>query len=37
LRAFRHHGFWQPMDTLRDVRLLEQLWSEGRAPWKVWK
>ncbi|HEX6048191.1 MAG TPA: glucose-1-phosphate cytidylyltransferase [Gemmatimonadaceae bacterium] len=37
LRAYRHEGFWQPMDTLRDVRLLESLWSEGRAPWKVWK
>lgn len=37
LAAFRHEGFWQCMDTLRDVRLLENLWSEGRAPWKVWK
>jgi len=37
LRAYRHEGFWQPMDTLRDVRLLESLWNEGRAPWKVWK
>ena len=37
LRAFRHDGFWQPMDTLRDVRLLESLWAEGTAPWKIWK
>jgi glucose-1-phosphate cytidylyltransferase len=36
LRAFRHHGFWQPMDTLRDRQTLEDLWSTGRAPWKVW-
>lgn len=36
LMAYRHPGFWQPMDTLRDKRLLEGLWSEGRAPWKVW-
>jgi glucose-1-phosphate cytidylyltransferase len=37
LMAFEHTGFWQPMDTLRDKQLLEQLWAEGRAPWKVWK
>ena len=36
LAAFRHHGFWQPMDTLRERNLLEQLWQEGRAPWKQW-
>ncbi len=36
LVAYRHEGFWQGMDTLRDVRLLENLWAEGRAPWKVW-
>ena len=36
LMAYEHHGFWQPMDTLRDKHLLEKLWSEGRAPWKVW-
>jgi glucose-1-phosphate cytidylyltransferase len=36
LAAFRHEGFWQCMDTLRDVRLLEELWHEGSAPWKVW-
>jgi glucose-1-phosphate cytidylyltransferase len=36
LAAYEHHGFWQPMDTLRDKHLLEQLWEEGRAPWKIW-
>jgi glucose-1-phosphate cytidylyltransferase len=36
LRAFRHEGFWQPMDTLRDKLLLEELWHSGNAPWKVW-
>jgi len=36
LHAYAHNGFWQPMDTLRDKRQLEQLWNEGRAPWKVW-
>ena len=36
LHAFRHEGFWQPMDTLRDKVHLEQLWSTGTAPWKIW-
>jgi glucose-1-phosphate cytidylyltransferase len=36
LAAYMHDGFWQPMDTLRDKNQLERLWSEGRAPWKVW-
>lgn len=36
LAAFPHEGFWQPMDTYREFTLLNQLWSEGRAPWKVW-
>ena len=36
LMAFEHGGFWQPMDTLRDKNLLEELWSSGRAPWKSW-
>jgi glucose-1-phosphate cytidylyltransferase len=36
LMAFEHDGFWQPMDTLRDKIHLEDLWSTGRAPWKVW-
>lgn len=37
LSAFRHTGFWHPMDTLRDKMLLEELWQTGKAPWKVWK
>jgi len=37
LAAYRHHGFWQPMDTLRDKLHLEDLWNSGQAPWKVWK
>ncbi len=36
LSAFIHRGFWQPMDTLRDKVKLEELWQEGKAPWKVW-
>jgi glucose-1-phosphate cytidylyltransferase len=36
LVAFRHRGFWQPMDALRDVRTLEALWASGQAPWAVW-
>jgi glucose-1-phosphate cytidylyltransferase len=36
LTAHKHHGFWQPMDTLREKTLLENLWAEGNAPWKVW-
>ena len=36
LNAFQHHGFWQPMDTLRDRQLLEELWKDDRAPWKTW-
>lgn len=36
LSAFRHSGFWQPMDTLRDQQYLESLWSQGDAPWKIW-
>jgi glucose-1-phosphate cytidylyltransferase len=36
LSAFRHDGFWQPMDTLRDRHLLEELWKSGSAPWKIW-
>jgi len=34
--AYRHTGFWQPMDTLRDKTYLEELWRNGRAPWKTW-
>lgn len=37
LMAFEHHGFWQPMDTLRDKLYLEELWTSGKAPWKQWK
>ena len=36
LSIFRHRGFWQAMDTLRDRMVLERLWESGRAPWKVW-
>lgn len=36
LAAFRHDGFWQPMDTLRDKKLLEDLWATGKPPWKIW-
>lgn len=37
LSAFRHAGFWQPMDTIRDKNVLEDLWASGNAPWKIWK
>jgi glucose-1-phosphate cytidylyltransferase len=37
LMAFKHNGFWQPMDTLLDKIHLEDLWQSGKAPWKVWK
>ncbi|MDR3159930.1 MAG: glucose-1-phosphate cytidylyltransferase [Zoogloeaceae bacterium] len=36
LSVWRHHGFWQPMDTLRDKNYLEQLWQSGQVPWKNW-
>ena len=36
LVAFKHEGFWQPMDTLREKHLLNELWNKGNAPWKVW-
>ncbi len=36
LMAFEHNGFWQPMDTLREKNLLEDLWNSGKAPWKTW-
>jgi glucose-1-phosphate cytidylyltransferase len=36
LTAYQHHGFWQPMDTLRDKIYLEEVWQKGTAPWKVW-
>jgi glucose-1-phosphate cytidylyltransferase len=37
LRAYLHHGFWQPMDTMRDRIVLEELWAGGKAPWKLWQ
>jgi len=37
LMAYRHHGFWQCMDTMRDKRLLQELWNSGNAPWKIWR
>lgn len=37
MMAFEHSGFWQPMDTLREKNLLEELWSSGKAPWKCWR
>tara|TARA_Y200000002_G_C22660931_1_gene655692 strand:+ start:506 stop:1276 length:771 start_codon:yes stop_codon:yes gene_type:complete len=36
LMAFKHKGFWQPMDTLRDKNVLEELWKQNKSPWKVW-
>lgn len=36
MSSYQHHGFWQPMDTLRDRTLLEELWASGKAPWKTW-
>jgi glucose-1-phosphate cytidylyltransferase len=36
LMAFSHEGFWHPMDTLRDMNYLQELWDKGIAPWKIW-
>jgi len=36
LMAYQHDGFWQPMDTLREKNMLEDLWSKNKAPWKIW-
>jgi glucose-1-phosphate cytidylyltransferase len=36
LAAYKHNGFWQPMDTLREKNILEELWVSGKAPWKIW-
>ncbi len=36
LAAFKHYGFWQPMDTYQEFTLLNRIWSEGNAPWKIW-
>ena len=37
VQAFFHHGFWQPMDTLRAKLMLEELWTTNKAPWRVWQ
>jgi glucose-1-phosphate cytidylyltransferase len=37
LSAYMHGGFWQPLDTLRDRNLLNDLWNSGQAPWKKWQ
>lgn len=37
LMAYRHEGYWQPMDVIRERQLLQNLWESGKAPWKVWK
>ncbi len=36
LSAYKHNGFWQSMDTLRDKEVLEELWKSGKPPWKIW-
>ena len=36
LMAYQHEGFWQPMDTLQEFNLLNRLWNEGKAPWRIW-
>jgi len=36
MHAYRHTGFWKPMDTLRDNTELNEMWDKGTAPWKVW-
>ena len=35
--AFKHEGFFQPMDTVREMTLLKEIWDSNKAPWKVWK
>ena len=37
LNAYRHFGFWKPMDTIRDKNELNALWASGKAPWKIWE
>jgi glucose-1-phosphate cytidylyltransferase len=37
LMAFKHKGFWQPMDTYRESIMLSEMWEQGNAPWKVWR
>jgi glucose-1-phosphate cytidylyltransferase len=36
IHAYKHFGFWKPMDTLRDHTELNELWNQGNAPWKIW-
>jgi len=36
LTAYKHEGFWQPMDTFQEFNLLNRMWESGNAPWKVW-
>ena len=36
LMVYRHDGFWQPMDTYREVKILNELWASGKAPWSIW-
>ena len=36
LMSYMHEGFWHPMDTLRDAIYLQELWDQGKAPWKTW-
>ncbi|HCK03167.1 MAG TPA: glucose-1-phosphate cytidylyltransferase, partial [Methylophilaceae bacterium] len=36
LSAYKHHGFWQPMDTIAEKKYLEELYSSNQAPWKIW-
>jgi len=36
MKAFKHNGFWRPMDTLKDKQDLNEMWTEGDAPWKIW-
>jgi glucose-1-phosphate cytidylyltransferase len=36
LMAYKHNGYWQPMDTFREMTLLNELWASNKAPWKVW-
>ena len=37
LNAYKHFGYWQPMDTLRDRKVLQDQWTNGKAPWKIWE
>ena len=36
MKAYKHHGFWKPMDMLRDNKELNAMWETGKAPWKIW-